>query len=67
MKVIEIIRLIEKDGWILVRQKGSHMQFKNPVKKGLVTIAFHRRSDEIARGTLASILKQAQIDKDILK
>lgn len=63
MKVREVIRMIEKDGWYLVRQKGSHRQYKHSVKKGLVTIAVHQLSDDIARGTLNSIFKQAQIDK----
>lgn len=39
MKVKEIIKLIENDGWFLVRQKGSHRQFNHPTKKGTVTIA----------------------------
>ena len=63
MKVKEVIKLIEKDGWYVVRQKGSHMQFKHKIKKGLVTVACHKMSDDIARGTLASIFRQAQIDK----
>ena len=63
MKVKEVIRLIEKDGWYLARQKGSHMQFKHPVKKGLITVACHKMSDDIAKGTEASIFKQAQIEK----
>lgn len=62
MKIHEIIKLIEKDGWYEVRQKGSHKQYKHRTKKGLVTIACHKMSDEIAHGTLGSILKQAQID-----
>ena len=62
MKAKDIIKLIEKNGWFLVRQKGSHKQFKHSVKKGLVTIAAHKMSDDIAKGTLNSILKQAQID-----
>lgn len=61
MKVIDIIRLIEKDGWFLVRQKGSHKQYKHIYKKGLVTIA-GKESLDIPIGTLKSILKQAQID-----
>ena len=61
MKVNEVIKLIEKDGWFLVRQKGSHRQYKHPSKKGLVTIAAHKLSDEIAKGTSNSILKQADI------
>ena len=63
MKVRDIIRLVEDDGWYLPRQKGSHKQYKHPIKKGLVTIAAHKMSDEIAPGTLNSILKQAQISK----
>jgi len=62
MRVKEIIRLIEKDGWYLVRQKGSHMQFKHKTKKGLVSVACHKMSDDLAKGTEASIFKQAQID-----
>jgi predicted RNA binding protein YcfA (HicA-like mRNA interferase family) len=61
MKVREIIRLIEKDGWYEVRQRGSHKQYKHPLKSGLVTIACHRLSDDVAIGTLGSILKQAEI------
>ena len=63
MKVKDIISLIEQDGWYLVRQKGSHRQYKHPTKKGLVTIAGHKPSDEVAPGTLSSIYKQAQIEK----
>ncbi len=62
MKTSEIIKLIEKDGWYLCRQKGSHRQYKHKIKKGLVTIAVHRLSDDIAVGTEKSILKQAQIN-----
>lgn len=54
--------MIEKDGWYLIRQKGSHKQYKHPIKKGIVTIAAHKMSDEIYVGTLNSIFKQAQID-----
>jgi len=61
MKARDIIRLIENDGWYLIRQKGSHKQYKHPVKKGIVTIAAHKQSDDIAPGTLNSIFKQAQL------
>lgn len=61
MKAKDIVRLIEDDGWFLARQKGSHKQYKHKTKKGLVTIAAHKLSDEIAPGTLNSIFKQAQI------
>ena len=59
MKVRDIIKLIENDGWCLVWQKGSHKQFKHSVKKGLVTISSHNLSDDILPKTLNSILKQA--------
>lgn len=52
MKVRDVIKLIEEHGWYEARQKGSHKQFKHPTKKGLVTIACHKMSDEIAVGTL---------------
>ncbi len=64
MKVSEIIKIIEDDGWILVRQKGSHRQYKHRFKKGLVTIASHKMSDDVAKGTLNSILKQAQLKQE---
>ena len=57
-KVKEIIRLIEADGWKLARTRGSHRQYKNLVKPGLVTVP-GKLSDDLAPGTLDSILKQA--------
>jgi predicted RNA binding protein YcfA (HicA-like mRNA interferase family) len=58
MKVSEIIKKITQEGWILARTKGDHRQYKHPKKPGLVTIAGHP-SDEVDRGTLNSIMKQA--------
>ena len=58
MKVREVIKVIEKDGWYLVRIKGSHRQYKHPFKEGLIMISGHL-NDEIAKGTLNSVLKQA--------
>jgi predicted RNA binding protein YcfA (HicA-like mRNA interferase family) len=63
MKFREIIKIIENDGWYLARQKGSHMQFRHPVKSGLVTVAPHSLNDDVSAGTLSSIYKQAQIEK----
>ena len=62
MKVRDIIKLIEDDGWYLVVTKGSHRQYKHPSKTGRVTIAGHP-SHDLAPGTLNSIYKQAQIEK----
>ena len=59
VKVKEIIKLIEADGWYVVRQKGSHKQYKHSIKRGLVTIPVHRLSDDLPQGLENSILKQA--------
>jgi predicted RNA binding protein YcfA (HicA-like mRNA interferase family) len=60
MKVREIMRLILDDGWYHIETKGSHRQYKHPIKLGRVTIAGHP-NDDVAAGTLNSILKQAQL------
>jgi predicted RNA binding protein YcfA (HicA-like mRNA interferase family) len=62
MKVRDVIKLIEADGWYLVVTKGSHRQYKHPTKLGRVTVAGHP-SHDLAPGTLNSILKQAQLEK----
>jgi predicted RNA binding protein YcfA (HicA-like mRNA interferase family) len=62
MKIRDVIKLIEADGWYLVATRGSHRQFKHPTKPGRVTIAGHP-GDELAPGTLGSVLKQAQLTK----
>ena len=54
----EAIRLIEADGWFLVATRGSHRQYKHQTKGGRVTVA-GKPSDDLAPGTLNSILKQA--------
>ena len=58
MKVRNLIRLIERDGWYLVRTRGSHRQFRHPTKSGTVTIA-GKLGLEAPPGTLNSVLKQA--------
>ncbi|MBM3295835.1 MAG: type II toxin-antitoxin system HicA family toxin [Candidatus Aminicenantes bacterium] len=60
MKVREAIAMIEKEGWYLRRVKGSHRQYQHPSRPGLVTIAGHP-NDDLAPGTLNSILRQAGI------
>jgi predicted RNA binding protein YcfA (HicA-like mRNA interferase family) len=53
----QIIKQLEADGWSLARVKGSHHQFKHPVKAGLVTVK--HPDSEIPKGTLNNIRKQA--------
>ena len=62
MKVRDVIQMIETDGWRLVRMRGSHRQFKHPSKPGRVTVP-GKPSDDLAVGTLGSILKQAGLKK----
>ena len=55
MKVRDVIKLIESDGWYYVRIVGDHRHYKHNVKKGKVTIAGHP-SDEMKPKTLHSVL-----------
>ncbi len=65
MKVRDVIKLVEEDGWFLDRIKGSHRQYKHHFRRGLVTIS-GKMDDEVPRGTLNSILKQSGL-KEIMK
>jgi predicted RNA binding protein YcfA (HicA-like mRNA interferase family) len=58
MKIKELIRLLEQDGWNQVRMKGSHRQYRHPSKPGTVTVA-GKPSNEMPPGTLNAILKHA--------
>lgn len=60
MKVRELIKLIESDGWYWVKTVGSHRQYKHLEKYGRVTIAGHP-GDDVHPKTLASVLRQAQV------
>jgi predicted RNA binding protein YcfA (HicA-like mRNA interferase family) len=62
MKVSDILRMLSDDGWYLASTKGSHRQFKHPSKPGRVTVA-GKPSDDLAPGTLNSILKQSGLKK----
>jgi predicted RNA binding protein YcfA (HicA-like mRNA interferase family) len=62
MKVRDIIKLLEENGWYRVDTKGSHRQYKHTTKLGRVTIAGHP-NDDLAPGTLNSILKQAKLEE----
>ncbi|MCI0490311.1 MAG: type II toxin-antitoxin system HicA family toxin [Blastocatellia bacterium] len=62
MKVRDVIKMIEADGWYLVRTKGSHRQYKHSTRKGLVTVP-GKPNDELAPGTLNNILKQAGLSQ----
>lgn len=57
MKVRDVLRVLNEDGWFLVRTRGSHRIFKHANKPGIVVL-----SDDIAPGTLKSIRDQARLE-----
>jgi predicted RNA binding protein YcfA (HicA-like mRNA interferase family) len=61
MKIRDVIKLIEADGWHMIQQGGSHRQYKHPTKRGKVTVAGHPSTD-LPPKTLKSILRQAGLD-----
>ena len=58
MKVREVVRLLERDGWVQVVTRGSHRQFKHSTKPGRVTVSGNL-GDEMPKGTFASVRRQA--------
>jgi predicted RNA binding protein YcfA (HicA-like mRNA interferase family) len=61
MKVSEVLRQLNDDGWFQVKSKGSHRQFRHPTKPGRVTIS-GKPSHTVPSGTLKSIFRQAGWD-----
>lgn len=59
MNYREILKILKDDGWIEIKQEGSHKHFIHPVKKGKVTVPFHGGNKDIKKGTINSIKKQA--------
>ena len=62
MKVRDVIKRIEEDGWVLVRIRGDHRHYKHPTKKGVVTIS-GQLSKDMPVGTLLSVWRQAELEK----
>ncbi len=62
----ELLRALQRGGWIVKRRTGSHFQLKHPQRPGLVTVAYHAGTT-IKRDTLRSILKQAGVTADELR
>ena len=58
MKSSELIRLLEKDGWYIVRQSGSHMIMRHPIKRGQLVVPNHG-SAEVGKGLEQKIRKDA--------
>jgi len=62
MKVRDVMKLVEADGWTCVRQRGSHRMYRHSVKRGTVTVAGHPHHD-LHPKTLNSILRQAGVNR----
>ena len=62
MKVRDVLRMLDDDGWFLIATRGSHRQFKHSAKPGRVTVP-GKPNEDLASGTLNSILKQAGLKK----
>ena len=63
MKVRDVIRRLEADGWYRIKSKGGHRQFKHPVKAGRVTVS-GQMSVDVPIKTLKSIWRQAQLPEE---
>ena len=63
VKCSDVFRVLKKDGWYVVRQRGSHMQMKNPIKEGTLNFPFHG-AREMRTGVYNKILKDAKIYRD---
>jgi len=60
MKYNDLFKLLKKDGWFEIRQKGSHVIMHHPIKPEQLTVPNHS-GKEVKKGLLTAILKQAQI------
>lgn len=63
VKVRDVIKCIEADGWYLARTRGGHRHYMHPTKKGIVTISGQPGKD-MPIGTMLSVFKQAQIERE---
>ena len=62
MKCSELLRLLKKEGWYPVSQRGSHIKMKHPTRKGIIIFPDHG-SQEVGKGLEKKILKDAGIKK----
>ena len=60
MKCSELFRLLKKDAWYPISQKGSHVKMKHDKKKGIIIFPNHR-SQEVGKGLEKKIMKDAGI------
>lgn len=58
MKSSELLRILKKDGWYVISQKGSHMRLAHDRKQNIVTVPYHG-AQEVGKGVQRKILKEA--------
>jgi predicted RNA binding protein YcfA (HicA-like mRNA interferase family) len=63
VKVRDVLRRLQDDGWYIDRMRGSHRQLKHPTKPGTVTVAGQPGID-IPPGTLKNIWRQAGLEEN---
>jgi len=56
-----LIKALEADGWEVVRQRGSHVRLRNVTRGAVLVVPEH---DEVTKGTLGRILREARLDVD---
>ena len=62
MKVRDVIKRVEADGWFFKRMRGDHRIYHPPTKSGIVVVAGHP-ADDVPIGTLGQIFKEAGLKK----
>ena len=62
----QLLRALQREGWEVKRQEGSHMQLKHPHRKGRITVAYHAGAT-IKLKVLLSVLEQAQLTVEDLR
>jgi predicted RNA binding protein YcfA (HicA-like mRNA interferase family) len=62
LKVRDVIKVVEADGWYHIETKGDHRQYKHPIKKGRVTIPGHPNTEMHPKTCKTILVQQAQID-----
>jgi len=60
----QLIKALEKDGWTVVRQRGSHVRLKKPGRRYALVVPLHK---EVRKGTLSGILRDANLSSDELR
>ena len=57
-----LIQLLEKNGYVFKRAKGSHQVYYNPINNKTIIVPYHNGKD-LKKGTFMAIMKQAGIEE----